>query len=173
MGILSLYIIMSKEDEDDLYEDDVDMLELDEKLPNTEAGATIEHDDEAISPLMFGPTGRGSPVMELRPDHMLFRDAAKVRRNEGFKDDKYLENPELVPFNEQQKKEAVEKRFDALIDNMYKEIKKPVAQSKAKSSSKKGGKRKRSSRRTRRSRSRKSTRRSRSRRSKRSSRRRR
>ena len=144
---------MSKEDEDDLYNDEVDMLELDEKLPNTEASATIEHDDEAISPLMFGPTGRGSPVMELRPDHMLFRDAAKVRRNEGFKDDKYLEKPEFEPFNEQQKKEAVEKRFDALIDNMYKEIKKPVAPSKDKPSSKKGGTRKRSSRRTRRRRS--------------------
>ena len=143
---------MSKEDENDLYEDDVDMLELDEKLPNTEAGATIEHDDEAISPLMFGPTGRGSPVMELRPDHMLFRDAAKVRRNEGFKDDKYLEKPEFEPFNEQQQKEAEDaKRFDALIDRMYKGMRKPVAR--AKSPSKKGGTRKRARRRTRRRRS--------------------
>jgi hypothetical protein len=141
---------MSKDDYDDLYADETDMLEFNENLPNTEARVAMEEDvDEAISPLMFGRTGRGSPVMELKPEYMLYRDAAQALRNEGIKDDRHLKNTKAWDTRlEQQKKEAEdEKQFDVLIDNMYKEMKKPVARSKAKSPSQKGGTRKRSSRR--------------------------
>ena len=143
---------MSNKDDDDLYDDDVDMLEFNEKLPNTEARATMEDnfDEEHVSPLMFGPTGRGSPEMELRPEHMLFRDAAQARRIEGIKDDKYMKYPiNLEPINEQQKKEAKDaKMFDEYLDKMYKEMKKPVKSavrpmSNAKLPPKKGGTRKR------------------------------
>ena len=164
----------------DLYDDD-DMLELNEKLPNTGAPAAQAMDgyfdeEEHISPLMFGPAGRGaSPEVGLIPEQRLYKGAAEARRKEGFKDDRYLENPKLEPFSDQQKKEAEdEKRLDEMLDNMYREMKKPVARSKAKSpSSKKGGKRKRSSTRSRVSRKRSSRRsrrnkRSRSRKSKRS-----
>lgn len=144
MGFFSLYIIIMNDDNGN-YLDDQEIVDFNEEL-DARAAREMEEEEVPISPLMFGPSGRGSPVMELRPDHMLFRDAAKVRRNEGFKDDKYLEKPELEPFNEQQKKEAEDaKRFDEMIDSVYKEMKKPVAR--AKSPSKKGGKRKRSTRR--------------------------
>ena len=140
---------MSKDDYDDLYADETDMLEFNENLPNTEARVAMEEDvDEAISPLMFGRTGRGSPAMELKPEYMLYRDAAQALRNEGIKDDRHLKNTKAWDTRlEQQKKEAEdEKQIDVLIDNMYKEMKKPVARSKAKSPSQKGGTRKRSTR---------------------------
>lgn len=165
---------MSNKDDDDLYEDDMGMLEFNE---NSEARATMDDnfDEEHVSPLMFGPTGRGSPEMELRPEHMLFRDAAQARRIEGIKDDKYMKYPtNLEPINEQQKKEAKDaKMFDEYLDKMYNEMRKPVKSaarpmSKAKIPLKKGGTRKRStrrrgSRRSKRSRSRKSRRNKRSR----------
>ena len=146
---------MSRDDDDDdygdLYDDD-DMLELNKKLPNTGARAAQAMDGhfdekEPISPLMFGPAGRGaSPVVGIIPDHMLYKVAAQARRNEGFKDDRYLEKPKLEPFTEQQQKEAEdEKRLDEMLDNMYKEMKKP-AKSAVRPSSQKGGKRKRSTR---------------------------
>ena len=147
-----------KSNEDDLYDDDVDMLELDENLPNTGARATME-EEEAISPLMFGRTGTGSPDIELRPDYVLFRNAAEARRKEGFADDKYLKNPRIVPINKQQKKEAEdEKQLDAYLDNMYKEEKKEAEDDarldayldnmykEMKTRSQKGGTRKRSTR---------------------------
>ena len=168
---------MSDDDYNDLYDDD-DMLEL-KKLPNTGARAAQAMDGhfdekEPISPLMFGPAGRGaSPVVGIIPDHMLYKVAAQARRNEGFKDDRYLEKPKLEPFTEQQQKEAEdEKRLDEMLDNMYKEMKKPAKsavrpKAKSPSPSQKGGTRKRStrsrvsrkrSRRNKRSRSRKSKR---------------
>jgi hypothetical protein len=144
MGFFSLYIIIMNDDNGN-YLDDQEIVDFNEEL-DARAAREMEKEEVPISPLMFGPSGRGSPVMELRPDHMLFRDAAKVRRNEGFKDDIYLEKPKLEPFTEQQQKEAEdEKRLDEMLDNMYKEMKKP-AKSAVRPSSKKGGKRKRSTR---------------------------
>jgi hypothetical protein len=90
----------------------------------------------------------------------LARNAAKARRNEGFKDDNYLRKPRMVPINDQQKKEAEdEKQLDAYLDNMYKEMK---------TQSQKGGARKRSTRRNKRSTRRRNKRSRKSRRNKRS-----
>jgi hypothetical protein len=148
------------DDYDDLYDDD-DMLEL-KKLPNTGARAAQAMDGhfdekEPISPLMFGPAGRGaSPVVGIIPDHMLYKVAAQARRNEGFKDDRYLEKPKLEPFTEQQQKEAEdEKRLDEMLDRMYIETRKPVKSAarpmkfvkRPPQPPKKGGTRKRSTRR--------------------------
>jgi hypothetical protein len=155
---------MSKDDYDDLYADETDMLEFNENLPNTEARVAMEEDvDEAISPLMFGRTGRGSPEMELIPENKLFRNAAKALRSEGMNDDLHLIRPRMVPINEQQKKEAEdEKRLDAYIDNIYKEEKKAAEDDarldayldnmykEMKTRSQKGGTRKRSKRSSRR-----------------------
>jgi hypothetical protein len=155
---------MSRNNRD--YLDDPEIINFNENL---NARAAQQMEEGTISPLMFGRTGTGSPDIELRPDYMLFRDAARARRKEGFADDNYLKNPRMVPINEQQKKEAEdEKRLDAYLDNMYKEEKK-VAEEDArldayldnmyeemKTKSKKGGARKRSIRR----RSRRSMRRS-------------
>ena len=114
---------MSNKDDNDLYDDDVDMLEFNENSEARAAAIDDDFDEDHVSPLMFGPTGRGSPEMELRPEHMLFRDAAQARRIEGIKDDKYMKYPiNLEPINEQQKKEAKDaKMFDAYLDKMYKE----------------------------------------------------
>ena len=154
---------MSKKDED--YLDDPEIVDFNEEL-DARAARSMEEDEVPTSPLMFGPTGRGSPEMDLKEPRVLYRDAAKALRREGI-DDSHLKDPTNLVLNEQQKKEADEKQFDKMLDSMYKEMKKPV-KSAVRPSSKKGGKRKRSTRR-----SRKSTRGSRSRRSKRSSRRRR
>jgi hypothetical protein len=155
---------MSKDDDD--YLDDPEIVDFNEEL-DARAARSMEEDEIPTSPLMFGRTGRGSPEMDLKEPRVLYRDAAKALRREGI-DDSHLKYPINLVLNEQQKKEAAEKQFDKMLDNMYKEMKKP-AKSAVRPSSKKGGARKRS--RTRKSR--KSTRRSRSRRNKRSSRRRR
>ena len=155
---------MSKKDDD--YLDDPEIVDFNEEL-DARAARDMEEDGMPTSPLMFGPTGRGSPEMELKQPRVLYQDAAKALRSEGMNDDSHLKDPTNLVLNEQQKKEADEKQFDKMLDNMYKGMKKP-AKSAVRTSSKKGGKRKRSTRR-----SRKSPRRSRSRRSKRSSRRRR
>jgi hypothetical protein len=122
MGFFSLYIItMSKDDED--YLDDPEILDFNENL---DARAAQQMEEGITSPLMFGRTGRGSPMMDRQSPYDLSRNAAEARRKEGFKDDKYLKNiKNLEPFNEQQKKEAEdEKQLDAYLDNMYKEEKK-------------------------------------------------
>jgi hypothetical protein len=131
------------------YLDDPEILDFNENL---DARAAQQMEEGAISPLMFGTTGRGSPEMELIPESKLFRNAARALRIEGMNDDRHLIKPRMVPFNEQQEKEAKdEKMLDTYLDNMYKEMKNPVARST--SSSKKGGARKRSrSRRNKRSR---------------------
>ena len=155
---------MSRDDYDDLYVDDIDMLELNKKLPNTKARATMEEDamSKAVGEKLYGPTGRGSPEMGLIPDYRLYKGAAEALRNEGIKDDRHLKNTKAwhPKSEQQQKEEADERRFDEAISNMYKEMRKPVARRKANPSSKKGGTRKRSTRR----RSRKSKRSRRSRR---------
>jgi hypothetical protein len=146
---------MSKDDDD--YLDDPEIVDFNEEL-DARAARSMEEDEIPTSPLMFGRTGRGSPEMDLKTPRVLYRDAAKALRSEGI-DDSHLKYPINLVLNEQQKKEADEKQFDKMLDNMYKEMKKP-AKSAVRPSSKKGGTRKRS--RTRRSRkSRKSTRRSR------------
>jgi hypothetical protein len=151
---------MSKKDED--YLDDSEIVDFNEEL-DARVARSMEEEEVPTSPLMFGPTGRGSPEMELKQPSVLYRDAAKALRSEGMNDDSHLKDPTNLVLNEQQKKEADEKQFDKMLDNMYKEMKKPV-KSAVRPSSKKGGTRKRS--RTRRSR--KSTRRRRSKRSRRS-----
>ena len=141
---------MSRDDYDDLYVDDIDMLELNKKLPNTKARATMEEDamSKAVGEKLYGPTGRGSPEMRNISPYELSRYAGKALRGEGIKDDRHLKNTKAwhPKSEEQQKEEADERRFDEAISNMYKEIKKPVAQRKANPSSKKGGTRKRSTR---------------------------
>jgi hypothetical protein len=154
---------MSNDDED--YLDDPEIVDFNEEL-DARASQSMEEDEIPTSPLMFGTIGRGSPEMDLKTPRVLYRDADKALRSEGINDDSHLKDPTNLVLNEQQQKEAEDaKRFDALIDRMYKGIGKPVARPKTNSSSKKGGTRKRSSRRTRRSRSRS---RSRSRRNKKS-----
>jgi hypothetical protein len=162
---------MSRDDDD--YLDDPEIIDFNENL---HARAAQQMEEGVISPLMFGRTGTGSPDIELRPDYLLFRNAAEARRKEGFADDKYLKNPRIVPINKQQKKEAEdEKRLDAYLDNMYKEEKKESEEDarldayldnmyeEMKTQSKKGGTRKRNTRRNKRS-----TRRSRNKRSRKS-----
>jgi hypothetical protein len=156
---------MSNKYED--YLDDPEMLDFNETL-EARAAAVMNDPNEAFGIKMFGPTGRGSPVMGRQSPYELTRNAAQARRNEGFTDDNYLKNPKnLEPFNEQQKKEAEdEKILDAYLDNMYKEEKKEAEDDRKfdayldkmyiemKNPSKKGGTRKiirRSSRRNKRS----------------------
>jgi hypothetical protein len=167
---------MSRNNKD--YLDDPEIIDFNENL---NARAAQQMEEGAISPLMFGRIGTGSPDIELRPDYMLFRDAAEARRKEGFADDKYLKKPRIVPINEQQKKEADdEKLLDAYLDNMYKEEKKESEEDarldayldnmyeEIKTQSKKGGTRKRNTRRNKRSTRRRNKRSRKSRRNKRS-----
>ena len=164
-GFFSLYIIIMSDD-DYKYLDDQEIVDFNEKL-DARAARDMEEDGMPTSPLMFGRIGTGSPEMELIPPRKLYSDAAKALRIAGI-DDSHLKDPTNLVLNEQQKKEADEKQFDKMLDNMYKQIemKKP-AKSAVRPSSKKGGKRKRStrrrSRRSRRSRKSKRSRRSRSR----------
>ena len=143
---------MSRDDDDydDLYVDDIDMLELNEKLPNTKARATMEEDamSKAVGEKLYGPTGRGSPEMRNISPYELSRYAGKALRNEGIKDDRHLKNTKAwhPKSEQQQKEEAEERQFDEAISNMYKEMRKPVAHRKANPSSKKGGTRKRNKR---------------------------
>lgn len=132
---------MSKDDDD--YLDDPEIVDFNEEL-DARAARSMEEDEIPTSPLMFGRTGRGSPEMDLKTPRVLYRDAAKALRSEGI-DDSHLKYPINLVLNEQQKKEADEKQFDKMLDNMYKEMKKP-AKSAVRPSSKKGGKRKRSTR---------------------------
>jgi len=167
---------MSRNNKD--YLDDPEIINFNENL---KARAAQHMEEGAISPLMFGRTGTGSPDIELRPDYLLFRNAAEARRKEGFADDKYLKNPRIVPINKQQKKEAEdEKQLDAYLDNMYKEEKKESEEDarldayldnmykEMKTQSQKGGARKRSTRRNKRSTRRRNKRSRKSRRNKRS-----
>jgi hypothetical protein len=137
---------------DDLYVDDIDMLELNEKLPNTKARATMEEDamSKAVGEKLYGPTGRGSPEMRNISPYELSRYSGKALRNEGIKDDRHLKNTKAwhPKSEQQQKEEAEERQFDEAISNMYKEMRKPVAHRKANPSSKKGGTRKRNKRST-------------------------
>ena len=157
---------MSRDDED--YLDDPEIIDFNENL---DARAAQQMEEGEISPLMFGPTGRGSPEMELKSTRTLYRDAAKALRSADI-DYSHLKDPTNLALNEQQIEE--ENQFDEMIDRVYKETKKPVKSaarpknmmSNSKLPPKKGGSRKRSSRRV--SRKRSSRRRSRgSRRSKR------
>ena len=129
---------MSKKDED--YLDDPEIVDFNEEL-DARAARSMEEDEVPTSPLMFGPTGRGSPEMDLKEPRVLYRDAAKALRSEGI-DDSHLKYPINLVLNEQQKKEADEKQFDKMLDNMYKQLKNPV-KSAVRPSSKKGGTRKR------------------------------
>jgi len=174
MGFFSLYIIiMSQDDYDDLYDDDVDMLEVNENLPstgaraatftdvdmlelnqvlpNTGARAAMEEDpmSKKVGEKLYGLDGRGSPEMRNISPYELSRNSGKALRDQGIKDNRHLKNTRAWdPKSEQQRKEEEEERqFDEAISNMYKAMMKPVARSKAKSpSQKKGGTRKRSSR---------------------------
>ena len=130
---------MSKDDDD--YLDDPEIVDFNEEL-DARAARSMEEDEVPTSPLMFGPTGRGSPEMDLKTPRVLYRDAAKALRSEGI-DDSHLKYPINLVLNEQQKKEADEKQFDKMLDNMYKQMKNPV-KSAVRPSSKKGGTRKRS-----------------------------
>jgi hypothetical protein len=143
------------------YLDDAEIIDFNENL---DARAAQQMEEGAISPLMFGTTGRGSPMMDRQSPYDLARNAAKVRRNEGFKDDNYLRKPRMVPINDQQKKEAEdEKQLDVYLDNMYKEEKKGAEDDarldayldnmyeEMKTKSQKGGARKRNTRRNKRS----------------------
>jgi len=129
---------MSKKDED--YLDDPEIVDFNEEL-DARAARSMEEEEVPTSPLMFGPTGRGSPEMDLKTPRVLYRDAAKALRSEGI-DDSHLKYPINLVLNEQQKKEADEKQFDKMLDNMYKQMKNPV-KSAVRPSSKKGGTRKR------------------------------
>ena len=153
---------MSRNDKD--YLDDPEIIDFNEKIDAREA-EEMEEDEIPTSPLMFGPSGRGSPEMDLKEPRVLYRDAAKALRRAGMNDDSHLKDPTNLVLNEQQKKEAEEKQIDDMLANMYKEMTtmKPVKSAVRPSSKKKGGTRKRSrTRRSRKSRkSRKSTRRSR------------
>lgn len=124
---------MSRDDEndyDDLYVDDVDMLELNQVLPSTGARATMEEDamSKAVGDKLYGPTGRGSPEMRNISPYELSRYAGKALRYEGIKDDRHLKNTKAWhPRSEQQQKEeADERRFDEAISNMYIKMRKPV-----------------------------------------------
>ncbi len=147
---------MSRDDYDDLYVDDVDMLELNQELPNTGARIEIEEDpmSKAVGDKLYGPTGRGSPEMINKSPYELSRNSGKALRNEGIKDNRHLENTKAwdTKTEQERKEEEEERQFDEAISNMYKQMKKPVARSKAKSpSQKKGGTRKRNKRSSRRS----------------------
>ena len=134
---------MSKKDDD--YLDDPEIVDFNEEL-DARAAQSMEEDEIPISPLMFGPTGRGmSPEMELTATRKLHSDSAKALRREGI-DYSHLKDPTNLVLNEQQKEEDAERQFDEAMSNMYKEMKKPV-KSASRPSSKKGGARKRSSRR--------------------------
>ena len=148
-------------DDNDNYLDDQEIVDFNEEL-DARAAREMEEKEVPTSPLMFGPSGRGSPEMELIPPRKLYSDAAKALRSAGM-DDSHLKDPTNLVLNEQQKKEADEKQFDKMLDNMYKQMKNPV-KSAVRPSSKKGGTRKRSSRRTRRTirRNKRSTKKSRS-----------
>ncbi len=152
MGIFSLYIIiMSQDDYDDLYNDDVNMLELNQVLPNTGARVEMEEDpmSKAVGDKLYGLDGRGSPEMRNKSPYELSRNSGKALRNEGIKDSRHLENTKAwdTKTEQERKEEEEERQFDEAMSNMYKEMKKPVARSKAKSpSEKKGGTRKRSTR---------------------------
>lgn len=158
MGFFSLYIIiMSRDDEE--YLDDPEIVDFNEEL-DARAARSMEEDEIPISPLMFGPTGRGmSPEMELTATRKLHSDSAKALRREGI-DYSHLEDPTNLALNEQQIEEAEAKEFDDMLDRMYKRMRKPVkSATRPKNmpnsklpprSSKKGGTRKRSSTRKRR-----------------------
>ena len=133
---------MSKKDDD--YLDDREIVDFNEEL-DARVAQDMEEDGMPTSPLMFGRTGRGSPEMDLKEPRKLYSDAAKALRTAGI-DDSHLKDPTNLVLNEQQKKEADEKQFDKMLDNMYKEMKNPV-KSAVRPSSGKGGKRKRSTRR--------------------------
>jgi hypothetical protein len=161
MGFFSLYIIiMSQDDYDDLYDDDVDMSEVNEKLPNTGARVEIEEDamSKAVGDKLYGPTGRGSPEMINKSPYELSRNSGKALRNEGIKDNRHLKNTKAwdTKTEQERKEEEEERQFDEAISNMYKQMKKPVARSKA--SSKKGGTRKRNKRSTKKRRNKRSSR---------------
>ena len=160
---------MSEDDHD--YLDDPEIVDFNEEL-DARAAREMEEEEVPTSPLMFGTIGRGSPEMDLKQPRVLYRDAAKALRSEGINDDSHLKDPTNLVLNEQQQKEAEDaKRFDALIDRMYKKMQ-PVARPKTPANSKlppkKGGTRRRSSRRK--STRRRSTRRRSSRKSKRNKR---
>jgi hypothetical protein len=161
MGFFSLYIIiMSRDDYDDLYVDDIDMLELNEKLPNTKARATMEEDpmSKAVGDKLYGPTGRGSPEMINKSPYELSRNSGKALRDEGIKDNRHLKNTKAwdTKTEQERKEEEEERQFYEAMSNMYKEMKKPVARSKP--SSKKGGTRKRNKRSTKKRRNKRSRR---------------
>ncbi len=150
---------MSADDEndyDDLYDDDVDMLEVNEKLPNTGARVEMEEDamSKAVGDKLYGLDGRGSPEMRNKSPYELSRNSGKALRDEGIKDNRHLKNPKAwdTKTEQERKEEAEEKQMDDMLADMYKAMMKPVARSKAKSpSQKKGGTRKRNKRSSRRS----------------------
>jgi hypothetical protein len=157
---------MSEDDYDDLHDDDVDILELDENLPNTGARAATFNDDlearaateedamsKAVGDKLYGPTGRGSPEMRNISPYELSRNSGKALRGEGIKDNRHLKNTKAwdTKTEQERKEEEEERQFDEAMSNMYKKMKKPVksavrTMSKAKLPPKKGGTRKRSSR---------------------------
>jgi hypothetical protein len=100
MGFFSLYIIImssndkDEDDYDDLYVDDVDMLELNQVLPSTGARVEMEEDamSKAVGDKLYGPTGRGSPEMRNISPYELSRNSGKALRNEGIKDNRQLKN---------------------------------------------------------------------------------
>ena len=161
MGFFSLYIIImssydDENDYDDLYVDDVDMLELNQVLPSTGARFEMEEDamSKAVGDKLYGPTGRGSPEMRNISPYELSLNSGKALSNEGIKDNRHLKNTKAwdTKTEQERKEEEEERRFDEAMSNMYKKMKKPVARSKAKSpSQKKGGTRKRNKRSSRRS----------------------
>ena len=157
MGFFSLYIIiMSQDDYDDLYDDDVNMLELNQVLPNrgarVEARVEMEEDamSKAVGEKLYGLDGRGSPEMRNKSPYELSRNSGKALRNEGIKDSRHLENTKAwdTKTEQQRKEEAEEKQMDDMLADMYKKMKRPVARSKAESPSQKGGTRKRNKRST-------------------------
>ncbi len=143
-------------DDNENYLDDPEILNFNEAL-DARAARVMEEGEEAISPLMFGKLGRGSPAMDIRSNRALYLDAATALRNAGINNEKHMKDLTDLVLNEQQKAEAEQaKKFDAMIANMYKEMKNPVKSgirriSKAKlPPSKKGGTRKRNKRSTKR-----------------------
>ena len=142
MGFFSLYIIiMSQGEYDDLYDDDVDMLEVNENLPSTGARVEMEEDamSKAVGEKLYGLDGRGSPEMRNISPYELSRNSGKALRNEGIKDSRHLENTKAwdTKTEQQKKEEADDARLDAYLDNMYEEMK---------TRSQKGGTRKRNTR---------------------------
>jgi len=129
------------------YLDDPEIIDFNQKIEAREA-LDMEEEEIPTSPLMFGPTGRGSPEMELRENRKLYSDSAKALRNEGMNDDSHLKNTKAwnPKSEEQQKEEEDERQFDEAMSNMYKGMKKSVKSTSGPSSNK-GGARKRSSRR--------------------------